>query len=79
MIQTTLTNLILYNLCGLLTLVALLWFGRVARLWFREQRRRRHCVVCGICGRLFEDDTRDEAVECPGCRRLVPRQKVLDL
>jgi DNA-directed RNA polymerase subunit RPC12/RpoP len=79
MIQTSLTNLILYNVCGLLALLALLWIGRVVRMSFREQRRRRHRVVCSICGRLFQNKTRDEAVECPACHRLVPRQKVLDL
>jgi DNA-directed RNA polymerase subunit RPC12/RpoP len=79
MIQTSLTNLILYNVCGLLALLALLWIGRIVRTWFREQRRRRHRVVCGICGQLFQNDTRDEAVQCPTCHRLVPRQKVLDL
>lgn len=79
MITTTLTNLILYNLCGLLLLLCVMWLWRSTRRRWREHRRRRHSVVCVVCGRLFENATREQAVECPGCHRLVPRQEVLDL
>ena len=79
MIQTSLTNLILYNLCGLLLVLGLLWIGRLAREALRAHRRRRHQVVCGICGHLFENATREQAVQCPACQRLVERQQVLEL
>jgi len=79
MIQTSLTNLILYNLCGLLLLLGLLWISRAVRTRFQERRRWRHRVVCGICGHLFKNESREQAVECPACHRMVQRQKVLDL
>lgn len=79
MIPTSLTNLILYNLCGLLVLLGCLWIWRSVRRRWREHGRRRHSVVCIGCGRLFENATREQAVECPGCHKLVPRQEVLDL
>ena len=79
MIPTTLTNLILFNLCGLLALLGLLWVSRIVRWRWREHRRRRHAVVCCICGNRFQDSTRQQAVECPGCHRLVQRQEVLEL
>jgi rRNA maturation endonuclease Nob1 len=79
MIPTTLTNLILYNLCGLLLLLGLMWVWRsVSRRW-REHRRRRYAVVCVGCGHVFDDQSRELAVHCPACTRLVPRQEVLDL
>jgi DNA-directed RNA polymerase subunit RPC12/RpoP len=78
-IQTSLSNLILYNLCGLLLLLGLMWLCRQWRDAVRARRRRRHVVVCGICGHLFENTTLEQAVECPGCHRLVPRQQVLEL
>jgi hypothetical protein len=79
MIQTSLTNLILYNLCGLLVLLGMLWVGRTVRTRLREYRRGRHRVVCGVCGHLFRNESREQAVECPACHRLVQRQKVLDV
>ncbi len=79
MIQTSLTDLIVYNLCGLLLLLGLLWVCRVARARIREYRRNRHRVVCGICGHLFLNRDREQAVKCPACERLVPRQELLNL
>jgi tellurite resistance protein TehA-like permease len=79
MIPTTLTNLILYNLCALLAVLGLLWIYRIVRWRWREHRRRRHSVVCSICGHRFKDASREQAVECPACRQLVQRQEVLEL
>ena len=79
MIQTSLTNLILYNLCGLLLLLGLMWICRILRERHREHRLRRHKVVCGLCGHLFSETSREQAVQCPACQKLVPRQEVLDL
>jgi hypothetical protein len=79
MIQTSLTNLIVYYLSGLLIMLALLWIYRVLRSRIYEHRRNRHRVVCGICGHLFSNQTREQAVECPACHRMVPRQEVLNL
>ncbi|HWB01487.1 MAG TPA: hypothetical protein VG796_00595 [Verrucomicrobiales bacterium] len=79
MIQTSLTNLIVYNLCGLLLVLALLWIYRVVRARLHEHRRNRHRVVCGICGHLFLNQTREQAVQCPACHRMVPRQELLNL
>jgi hypothetical protein len=79
MIQTSLTNLILFNLCGLLLLLALLWAGRAVRESLRERRRCRHQVVCGLCGHVFKNDSREIAVECPACEHLVPRQELMNL
>jgi DNA-directed RNA polymerase subunit RPC12/RpoP len=79
MIQTSLTNLILINLCGLLVLLALLWAGRAVRELLRERRRRRHKVVCNLCGHVFTNATREIAVQCPACEHLVPRQELLNL
>ena len=79
MIQTSLTNLILFNLCGLLLVLAMLWAGRAVKESLRERRRRRHKVVCGLCGHLFTNESRELAVECPACQHLVPRQELLNL
>ena len=79
MIQTSLSNLIIYNLCGLLLLLSLLWIYRVVRTRYQEHRRNRHRVVCGICGHLFMNRTKEQAVECPACHRMVPRQELLNL
>lgn len=79
MIQTSLTNFILYNLCGLLVILGLLWLYRVVRTRILEHRRRRHRVVCGLCGHVFEDKSPEPAVHCPACHRLVQRQQILDL
>ncbi len=79
MIQTSLTNLILFNLCGMLLLLGMLWAGRALRETLRERRRRRHKVVCGLCGHLFTNESKDLAVECPACEHMVPRQELLDL
>jgi rRNA maturation endonuclease Nob1 len=79
MIQTSLTNLILFNLCGLLVLLGLLWVSRALREGWRERRRRRHQVVCSLCGHVFTNATREIAVECPACGDLVPRQELLNL
>lgn len=79
MIQTTLTNFILYNLCGLLILLGLFWLFRVLRERIREYRRNRHRVVCGICGHLFEDHSGAHTLDCPACHRAIERQQVLDV
>jgi len=79
MIQTTLSNLILYNLCGLLLLLGIMWVCRILRERHHEHRRRRHEVVCGLCGHLFRDTSRAETVECPACHNLVQRQELLNL
>ncbi len=79
MIPTSLTNLILFNLCGLLVLLGLMWMWRILRWRWREHRRRRHAVVCVGCGHRFADASREQAVECPGCHQLVPRRELLDL
>ena len=79
MIQTSLTNLILFNLCGLLLLIGMMWICRILRERYREHRLRRHRVVCGLCGHLFRETSREHAVQCPACEKLVPRQEVLDL
>ena len=79
MIQTSLTNLIIFNLCGLLVLLGLMWVWRMMRDRQRDYRRRRHQVVCGLCGHLFSDTSREMALRCPGCEKLVPRQEVLEL
>lgn len=79
MIQTSLTNFILYNLCGLLLGLGLLWLVRVMHTRILEHRRRRHRVVCGICGHLFEDLSRESTVDCPACHRKVERQQLLEL
>jgi DNA-directed RNA polymerase subunit RPC12/RpoP len=36
-------------------------------------------VVCGVCGHLFVNESGEETVECPQCRRRVPRQRILDV
>lgn len=79
MIQTTLSNFILYNLCGLLLLLGLFWLFRVLRERVRDHRRRRHQVVCGICGHQFEDTTREHTLDCPACKRAIERQQILDV
>lgn len=79
MIQTSLTNLILYNLCGLIVLLGMLWIWRTVRERIQEHRRRRHRVVCGTCGYIFTNESREQSVECPACHRLVQRQQVLDV
>lgn len=79
MIQTSLSNLIIYNLCGLLGILGLVWIFRVIRQFLGEHRRHRHRVVCAICGHLFRNATKEQAFECPACHHMVERRQVLDL
>ena len=80
MIRTSLTNLIMLNLAGVLGGLALIWVVRVWKERRRERARTQHQVVCAVCGHVFEDPARaDTVVTCPACGRLVERQAVLDL
>lgn len=80
MIQTSLANLIVFNLAIVLGGLALVWMGKVCGERRRERKRTRHQVVCAVCGHVFEDAARaDTVVTCPGCGRLVERQALLDL
>lgn len=80
MIQTSLANLIVFNLAIVLTGLALVWMTKAWSQRRRERRRTRHQVVCAVCGHVFEDAARaDTVVTCPSCGRLVERQPLLDL
>lgn len=80
MIQTSLANLIIFNLTIVLGGLGLVWAYKVWSERRRERKRTRHQVVCAVCGQVFEDATRaDTVVTCPGCGRLVERQALLDL
>ena len=79
MIQTSLSQLIVLNLCALLGVLTLVWAGRVAAERLAERRRRRHRVVCGVCGHVFRDASGAAVLDCPACGRRVERQEVLDL
>ena len=80
MIQTSLANLIVFNLAIVLGSLSIVWALKVTSERRRERRRTRHQVVCAVCGHVFEDATRaDTVVTCPGCGRLVERQALLDL
>lgn len=80
MIQTSLANLIVFNLVIVLGALAVVWAGKVWAERRRERSRTRHQVVCAVCGHVFEDAARrDTVVTCPGCGRLVERQALMDL
>jgi len=78
-IQTSLTNLIIYNLMALLGVLALLWVKQVVGQRLSERRRHRYRVVCSVCGQVFHDPAREMVVTCPACGRHVERQEVLDI
>ncbi len=78
-LQTSLTNLIIFNLTVLMAVLGLLWVGRVAVDRLSERRRNRHRVVCAVCGQVFRDPARTPVVSCPACGRRVERQEVLDI
>ena len=78
-LQTSLTNLIIFNLTSLLAVLGLVWVGRVVLDRLSERRRNRHRVVCGVCGHVFLDPARTAVVSCPACSRRVERQEVLDI
>ncbi|MES2705993.1 MAG: zinc ribbon domain-containing protein [Verrucomicrobiota bacterium] len=80
MIQTSLANLIIFNLAIVLGGLAIVWIGKVCAERRRERNRTRHQVVCAVCGHVFGDPMRaDTVVTCPRCGRLVERQALLDL
>lgn len=78
-IQTSLTNLIIYNLMALLGVLAVLWVKQVVGQRLSERRRHRYRVVCPVCGQVFHDPAREMVVTCPACGRHVERQEVLDI
>jgi len=78
-LQTSLTNLIIFNLTALLAVLGLVWVGRVVVDRLSERRRNRHRVVCAVCGHVFRDPARTPVVSCPACSRRVERQEVLDI
>lgn len=45
----------------------------------REQRKRRHYVICGICDHAFEDISENEVVACPRCGALNERERVIEI
>jgi hypothetical protein len=79
LLQTSLTNLIIFNLTSLLAVLGLVWVCRVVLDRLSERRRNRHRVVCGVCGHVFRDPARTAVVSCPACSRRVERQEVLDI
>lgn len=78
-LETSLTNLIIFNLTSLLAVLGLMWVSRVAVDRLSERRRNRHRVVCAVCGHVFRDPARTPVVSCPACSRRVERQEVLDI
>lgn len=78
MFQTTLPNLIVFNLCAMLGFLAIIW---VVNVW-RRRRRERHAlefrIVCVICGTAFDEFSKEPLVKCPQCGRLNERERVVD-
>jgi rRNA maturation endonuclease Nob1 len=79
MFQTSLPDLIFYNLCALLGILALIWIVQVWRQRRRERRALEFRIICSICGTTFDDFTREPLVKCPLCGRLNERERVQDL
>lgn len=79
MIETSLTELIVLILAGVLCGLGMVWAVTVSRERARERRRARRQVICPVCGHVFENTDRSPALPCPDCGRLIERQTLLDL
>ncbi|MBP83589.1 MAG: hypothetical protein CMO61_07045 [Verrucomicrobiales bacterium] len=66
----------------LVVIMCALFFAWVAAEIFRkgrENRRRKHFVICGICEHVFEDLSDDDLAECPHCGAMNERERVIEI
>ena len=74
----------LYNMITiyLVVILCVLFFSWVTALIFRrgrENRRRKHFVVCNICDHVFEDFSEQELAECPQCGAMNERERIIEI
>tara|TARA_R110000850_G_scaffold9033_30_gene33407 strand:+ start:3003 stop:3242 length:240 start_codon:yes stop_codon:yes gene_type:complete len=66
----------------LVVIMCALFFAWVAAEIFRkgrENRRRKHFVICGICDHVFEDLSDHDIAECPRCGAMNERERVIEI
>ena len=79
MFRVTLDNMIAIYLLVILCVVFFAWFTAEIFRRGRENRRRKHFVVCSICDHVFEDPSERELAECPRCGAMNERERIVEL
>ncbi len=79
MFPVTLDGLIAVYLVGILCALFFAWFAAEIFRRGRENRRRKHFVICGICDHVFEDTSASDLAECPRCGAMNERGRVIEI
>jgi len=79
MFRVTLDGMIAVYLVVILCAVFFAWVAAEIFRKGRENRRRKHFVICGICDHVFEDSSERELAECPRCGALNERERVIEI
>lgn len=79
MFRVTLDGMIAVYLVVILCAVFFAWVAAEIFRKGRENRRRKHFVICGICDHVFEDSSESELAECPRCGAMNERERVIEI
>ena len=79
MFRVTLDGMIAVFLAIILCSVFFAWVAAEIFQKGRENRRRKHFVICGICDHVFEDQSDHDLAECPRCGAMNEREKVIEI
>ena len=79
MFPVTLDGMIAVYLVGILCALFFAWMAAEIFRKGRENRRRKHFVICGICDHVFEDPSTHDLAECPRCGAMNERERVIEI
>ena len=79
MFRVTLDGMIAVFLAVILCSVFFAWIVAEIFQKGRENRRKKHFVICGICDQVFEDPSENELAECPRCGAMNERGRVMEI
>lgn len=79
MFRVTLDGMIAVYLVGILCALFIAWLAAEIFRKGRENQRRKHFVICGICDHVFEDDSELDLAECPRCGAMNERERVIEI
>tara|TARA_R110002096_G_scaffold23303_14_gene74278 strand:+ start:5118 stop:5357 length:240 start_codon:yes stop_codon:yes gene_type:complete len=79
MFRVTLDGMIAVYLVVIMGALVFAWVAAEIFRKGRENRRRKHFVICGICDHVFEDLSEQDLAECPRCGAMNEREKVIEI
>jgi uncharacterized paraquat-inducible protein A len=79
MFPVTLDGMIAVYLVGILCALFFAWLAAEVFRKGRENRRRKHFVICGICDHVFEDPSSHDLAECPRCGAMNERERIIEI